>query len=325
MASLSCRFILIVTFSCWINLSLSELSPDFYGNICPQLLPAIRLVVFSAIAKEPRIGASLVRLHFHDCFVNGCDASVLLDDTPSFTGEKTAGPNNNSLRGFDVIDEIKAAVNLACLGNVVSCADILAVAARDSIVALGGAPYNVLLGRRDATTASFDAANNDLPAPIFDLPYLISKFESHNLSLQDLVALSGAHSLGFARCTTFRSRIYNESSTIDHSFAQYLRAQCPAFGGEGDDILAPLDDSPARFDTEYFDGLRLNRGILHSDQQLFRGDGGEADSLVRHYSEQREVFWADFGASMVKMGNLSPLLGSEGEIRENCRHVNVGS
>lgn len=68
--------------------------------------------------------------------LQGCDGSVLLDDTPTMTGEKTAKPNDNSLRGFDVIDGIKSTLNDVCLGNVVSCADILAVAARDSIVAV---------------------------------------------------------------------------------------------------------------------------------------------------------------------------------------------
>ncbi|KAM1753412.1 hypothetical protein ACFX12_005994 [Malus domestica] len=111
----------------------AQLSAGFYNRVCPQALPAIRRVVKQAIFREPRIGASLLRLHFHDCFVNGCDGSILLDDTSSFTGEKTAFPNVNSVRGFDVIDDIKNAVDKACKRSVVSCADILAVAARDSV------------------------------------------------------------------------------------------------------------------------------------------------------------------------------------------------
>lgn len=50
--------------------------------------------------------------------------------------EKNANPNINSARGFEVIDEIKEAVEKACGKPVVSCADILAVAARDSVVAV---------------------------------------------------------------------------------------------------------------------------------------------------------------------------------------------
>ena len=57
----------------------------------------------------------------------------MLDDTDNFVGEKTATPNNNSIRGFDVVDDIKAKLEKACPG-VVSCADILALAARDSTV-----------------------------------------------------------------------------------------------------------------------------------------------------------------------------------------------
>ncbi|KAJ8465349.1 hypothetical protein OPV22_027901 [Ensete ventricosum] len=83
------------------------------------------------------MGASILRLFFHDCFVNGCDGSILLDDTATFTGEKNAGPNANSVRGFDVIDTIKSNVEAACPGTV-SCADILALAARDGVVLLGG-------------------------------------------------------------------------------------------------------------------------------------------------------------------------------------------
>lgn len=67
-------------------------------------------------------------------WLQGCDAGILLDDTASFTGEKTAPPNNNSVRGYEVIDNIKTQVDRACGGSVVSCADIIAISARDSVV-----------------------------------------------------------------------------------------------------------------------------------------------------------------------------------------------
>ncbi|CAI0549100.1 unnamed protein product [Linum tenue] len=112
---------------------LAQLTPDFYTSICPQALPTIRRIVNQAINDEPRMGASLLRMHFHDCFVNGCDGSILLDDTSNFTGEKTAGPNFNSVRGYDVVDKIKTELDKICRRSIVSCADILAVAARDSV------------------------------------------------------------------------------------------------------------------------------------------------------------------------------------------------
>ncbi|KAJ3699583.1 hypothetical protein LUZ61_003288 [Rhynchospora tenuis] len=251
--------------------------------------------------------------------LQGCDGSVLLDDTPTMTGEKTAKPNNNSIRGFDVIDSIKSNLNDVCQGNVVSCADILAVAARDSIVALGGSSYSVLLGRRDATSASQDAANSNIPAPNFNLSQLLSNFDSQGLSMQDLVVLSGAHTLGFARCTIFRNRIYNES-TIDPDYAASLESVCPISGD--DDVLASLDDTPASVDTDYYQGLIQSRGLLDSDQQLYQGDGSDTDSLVQYYSDNPANFWSDFGTSMINLGNLNPLTGDDGEVRENCRIVN---
>jgi peroxidase len=59
----------------------------------------------------------------------------LLDDRADFTGEKNSFPNANSLRGFEVIDNIKSTLEEMCPG-VVSCADILALAARDAVVAV---------------------------------------------------------------------------------------------------------------------------------------------------------------------------------------------
>ncbi|XP_057953305.1 peroxidase RIP1-like [Malania oleifera] len=298
----------------------AQLTPDFYEESCPSALPTVKMVVERAIQNEPRMGASLLRLHFHDCFVNGCDGSILLDDNPNFIGEKTAAPNLNSVRGFEVVDEMKEEVNLACNGNVVSCADILAIAARHSVQILGGPNYEVLLGRRDARTASLNDANNDIPPPSSSLPALLSNFQSHGLGLNDLVALSGAHTIGFARCTVFRARIYNDTN-MDPQFAASLRNQCPINGGDG--ATHPLDPTAAIFDEAYFNGLLGLQGLLHSDQELFRGDpNGPTDGLVRLYSQNPDAFKQDFAASMIKMGNIKPLLGTDGEIRMNCRKIN---
>lgn len=48
----------------------SQLDYKFYDNTCPNLSKIIRYGVWSAIANETRIAASILRLHFHDCFVN---------------------------------------------------------------------------------------------------------------------------------------------------------------------------------------------------------------------------------------------------------------
>lgn len=294
-----------------------QLSSTFYAKSCPAALLIVKAAVKLAVAKEKRMGASLLRLHFHDCFVNGCDGSVLLDDSSTITGEKTAGPNANSLRGFDVIDTIKTLLEIACKG-VVSCADIVTIAARDSVVELGGPTWTVLLGRRDSTTASLSAANTNLPSPASSLSTLISAFQAQGLSTKDLVALSGGHSIGQGRCTTFRDRIYNDSN-IDSSFATSVKANCPSAGG--DNTLSPLDVlTPTTFDNKYYSNLKSQKGLFHSDQELF--NGGSTDAQVTSYSTAQNSFFTDFAAAMVNMGNISPLTGTSGEVRKNCRKPN---
>ncbi|XP_038721978.1 peroxidase 4-like [Tripterygium wilfordii] len=112
-----------------------NLSTNYYSSTCPKALSIVREGVRKAIKNETIMGASLLRLHFHDCFVNGCDGLILLDDSANFVGEKTAVRNNNSIRGYNVIDEIKAQVEKAC-PEVVSCAEVVAITARDSVVSV---------------------------------------------------------------------------------------------------------------------------------------------------------------------------------------------
>ncbi|OMO72641.1 Plant peroxidase [Corchorus olitorius] len=298
----------------------AQLSSTFYASTCPNALSTIRTSIRSAIARERRMAASLIRLHFHDCFVQGCDASVLLDDSATVTSEKSVIQNANSARGFEVIDQAKSAVENICPG-VVSCADILAVAARDASEYVGGPSWTVKLGRRDSTNGSPSLANRDLPRFTDSLESLISLFGTKGLSARDMVALSGSHTIGQAQCVTFRDRIYSNGSDIDAGFASTRRRNCPATPPNGNGNLAPLDlVTPNSFDNNYFKNLMQKKGLLQSDQVLF--SGGSTDSIVSEYSRTPSTFSSDFASAMIKMGDIEPLTGSSGIIRRICSAVN---
>ncbi|XP_070057970.1 peroxidase 40-like [Nicotiana tomentosiformis] len=319
-----------------INDATIVLSFGLYQNSCPEAEPIIYSWVERTVSQDPRMAASLLRLHFHDCFVNastiflfpfylntvvyfmlnntpyvkafqGCDASVLLDDTPNFTGEKTAAPNLNSLRGFEVIDSIKADLELAC-PQTVSCADILAIAARDSVVLSGGWGWEVQMGRKDSLTASRKAANNNIPGPNSNVATLVSNFQNLGFSLQDMVTLSGAHTIGRARCSTFSSRLNGGSnSDMNLDFLQSLQQLCSV--SDTNTTLANLDDmTPSTFDNQYYVNLLSGKGLLVSDQVLATGDDNTRE-IVQTYVDDPSAFFEDFKNSMLKMGSLAPLPG----------------
>jgi peroxidase len=109
---------------------------------------------------------------------------------------------------------------------------------------------------------------------------------------------------------TFWDRIYNETSSIEGSFARTRQADCPRTIGSEDNNLVPLDlQSPTQFDNNYYQNLVQNRGLLHVDQQLF--SGGSSDTIVTNYSISSEAFKPDFATAMIKMGGISPLTGSK--------------
>ncbi|KAH7658818.1 Peroxidase protein [Dioscorea alata] len=293
-----------------------NLDPKFYDHSCPKAKKIIQSIIAEAVTKEARMAASLLRLHFHDCFVKGCDASVLLDSSGTIISEKRSNPNRNSARGFEVIDKIKSALEKEC-PNTVSCADILAIVARDS---------TVLAGRRDSLGASISGSNHNIPAPNDTLPTIITKFKLKGLNLVDLVTLSGSHTIGQARCTSFRQRLYNQTgkgfpdTTLNMVYANQLKSRCPRSGG--DQNLFPLDlASPTKFDNQYFKNIVAGKGLLSSDEILFTKSKATME-LVNKYAKSVDSFFKQFSKSMVKMGNITPLTGSKGEIRKHCRKIN---
>uniref|UniRef100_A0A8I6YQ00 Peroxidase n=2 Tax=Hordeum vulgare subsp. vulgare TaxID=112509 RepID=A0A8I6YQ00_HORVV len=296
-----------------------KLSASYYDKTCPNMERVVRAVMAYKVAGEPAVAPAVLRLFFHDCFVNGCDASVLLDSTHFSESEKDALPNE-SLRGFEVIDEIKSVLEHVCPATI-SCADVLALASRDAVAMLGGPAWSMPLGRMDSRTADREAAEN-LPSPHENYTSLVSMFTERGLDARDMTALSGAHTVGMANCGNYRDRIYDTDgdANIDPSFAETRRQTCPAGGNEGG--MAPFDEqTPMTFDNAYYKDLIARRGLLSSDQALY-GSGGEQDNLVEMYSRDGKRFAKDFAKAMVKMGNIHPSKGTTVEVRLNCKMVN---
>ncbi|CAL5020422.1 unnamed protein product [Urochloa decumbens] len=294
------------------------LSLDLYDEKCPAAEAAVTAAVRQAMAKDRTVAAGLLRMHFHDCFVRGCDGSVLLDSTGNVTAEKD-GPPNVSLHAFFVIDNAKAAVEALCPG-VVSCADILALAARDAVVLSGGPSWVVPVGRRDGRV-SLVSETSTLPGPRASFDQLKQAFHDRGLSTKDLVVLSGGHTLGFAHCSSFQDRIHPSAAggmadpSLSPSFAASLRRACPANNtarGAG----AGLDATSAAFDNTYYRMLQAGRGLLGSDEALLTHPKTRA--LVAMYAASQEAFFRAFAKSMLRMGGLN---GGD-EVRANCRRVN---
>ncbi|XP_031482187.1 peroxidase 20 [Nymphaea colorata] len=304
-----------------------ELFEGYYSESCPLAEEIVRHHVKAELLRDPSMAAALLRLQFHDCFVQGCDGSVMLDNTPILLSEKEAVPNKRSVRGFELIDRIKFSLEEAC-PQTVSCADTLVMISRDSVHLRGGPYWTVELGRKDSLTASFSGANQLIPAPNSTMETLIRKFADQGLDKRDLVVLSGAHTIGRSRCVSFRQWIYEHSydypryAVNDYVYRQILRSICPVSGG--DDIRTSLDlRTAASFDNQYFINLLSGKGLLASDRKLVSQDADDEIAYwVWAYAYDQQLFFRHFVESMLRMTRVNPLTASEGEIREYCRYTN---
>ncbi|CAJ1932997.1 unnamed protein product [Sphenostylis stenocarpa] len=311
---------------CISSLASAFLEVGFYSSTCPSAEAIVKSTVEKAISANPGIAAGIIRIHFHDCFVRGCDGSVLLASTPGNpTAERDNFINNPSLRGFEVIEEAKIQLEAAC-PNTVSCADILAFAARDSAFKVGGINYDVPSGRRDGRVSIGDEVIENLPGPDFSAEQLITNFAQKGLSADEMVTLSGAHSIGVAHCGAFSNRLYSFSDTLrqdpslDPSYAETLKTKCPPPPPIPDTTVSLEHSTPIRLDSKYYEGLINHRGLLTSDQTLF------ATQSTREMVESNAyngASWAGkFALAMVHMGSIEVLTGSNGEIRKQCSFVN---
>ncbi|KAF4361425.1 hypothetical protein F8388_012885 [Cannabis sativa] len=145
------------------------------------------------------------------------------------------------------------------------------------------------------------------------------------LHFHDCFVNACAHTMGKARCSSFSARL-QDTTDGSPAFIQSLQQLCSGFGNGGgsssSSILAQLDlVTPATFDNQYYVNLISGEGLLPSDQVLVTGDD-QTRQLVETYAQDTFAFFDDFQNSMLKMGALGVLTGSNGEIRRNCRTIN---
>ncbi|KAG5546884.1 hypothetical protein RHGRI_018897 [Rhododendron griersonianum] len=319
----------------------TSLQFDFYRETCPSAERIIRSRMARILNQNKNATAQLLRLVFHDCFIQGCDASVLLDDSNGNNNqstEKDAIPNS-TLKGFDFIDAIKEELEDSCPG-IVSCSDILVVSTRDSIVLAGGPFYPLFTGRRDSNRSYYATAMAEIPKPDANISETLRLFSLRGFSTRETVALLGGHNIGKIGCEFIRPRLHNfhgtgqPDPTIPSDFLDEMSLICSVSGSTSpngapspvrsrslvDSAVGSSVSAGSVFGKNYYDSVLRGRGLLFADQQLMAHD--KTADLVRAYaSDDGATFRMDFARAMVKMSNFGVLTGSQGQVRINCSRL----
>ncbi|KAL2491938.1 Peroxidase 44 [Abeliophyllum distichum] len=308
--------ILILLFCYLVHFASAQLRVGFYDSTCRRAETIIGQLVQKRFGTDRSITAALLRMHFHDCFVR---------DIYMYTSFLHA---NAFLRGFELIDEIKKALEAAC-PSTVSCADIITVATRDAVGLAGGPRYNVPTGRRDGLVS--DSADVNLPGPSLSVPEAFPFFRAKGLTLNDMITLLGAHTVGVAHCGFFQDRLSNFQGTgkpdltMDSALAARLLRTCGTTSRPlNRDPTVFLDQNTSFiFDNQFYNQIRSKKGILQIDQQLAL-DRSSAP-IVSSFASNKNAFQQNFANAMIKMANIQVLVGKAGEIRKNCRVFNPKS
>jgi len=306
------------------TLAQANLRVGFYNTKCPQAESIVRGVITSFFKKDNSIPAGLLRMHFHDCFVRGCDASILIDTVGNNVSEKAAVPNL-SVRGFNIIDAAKTALEKKC-PRVVSCADIIALATRDGVALAGGPPYSLPTGRRDGRISSINDVN--LPGPSSLVSDAAAAFSAKGLTTSEMVTLLGAHTVGNSLCSFFSDRLFSfqgsgkADPSMDPTLVAKLKKVCtsPTSTSSKDPNVFLDQNTSFTFDNSYYKQLQLKRGILQIDQEL--ASDSSTKNIVTSFATNGNAFSQSFVNAIIKMGNIGVLTGNNGEIRTNCRAVN---
>ncbi|KAF9589012.1 hypothetical protein IFM89_018251 [Coptis chinensis] len=272
---------------------------NFYKDSCPQAEEIIREQVKLLYKRHKNTAFSWLRNIFHDCAVESCDASLLLDSTRRDLSEKETD-RSFGLRNFRYLDTIKEAVEREC-PDVVSCADILVLSGRDGIVALGGPYIPIKTGRRDGRRSRADILEKYLP--------------DHNESVS--VVLERTH------CVKLVHRLYPEVDPALHpDHVEHMLKKCPNEIPDPKAVQYVRNDrgTPMILDNNYYRNILDNKGLLQVDHDL--ANDKRTKSYVKKMAKNQDYWAQEFSRGITILSENNPLTGTEGEIRKQCNVVN---
>ncbi|PPS19280.1 hypothetical protein GOBAR_AA01297 [Gossypium barbadense] len=276
-------FLLLILLSQFYSVK-SELQLNYYAESCPSAAEIIKQQVIKLYNKHGNTAVSWVRNLFHDCMVKSCDASLLLRRVKGMESEQESD-RSFGMRNFKYINTIKEAVEKEC-PMTVSCADIVSLSARDGIVMLGGPRIEMRSGRKDSKQR--------------------------------------AHSVGRVHCVNLVHRLYpTVDPTLDPEHAEYLKRRCPTPDPDPKAVLYSRNDleTPMILDNMYYKNLLKHKGLLMVDQQLTSHP--LTSPLVEKMAADNGYFHDQFAKAVLLLSENNPLNEDQGEIRKDCRYVNL--
>ncbi|KAJ0085860.1 hypothetical protein Patl1_08005 [Pistacia atlantica] len=234
------------------------LSWTFYKKSCPKVESIVRKQLKKVFKDDIGQAAGLLRLHFHDCFVQGCDASVLLDGSASGPSEQDAPPNLSlRARAFEIIDDLRALVHKEV--------------------------WKSCFLRRCCRHCS---SRFSCPAPSSNTSVLLTSLATKNFDATDIVALSGGHTIGISHCNSFTDRLYpTQDPTMDKTFANDLKETCPAKDTNNTVVLDIR--SPGRLRQQVLRGPDEPSGAIHFGSGLSMLKMGQLSVLTGKQGEIR--------------------------------------
>ncbi|XP_050230575.1 peroxidase 21 [Mercurialis annua] len=317
----SAFFFLLLPLFLQFHFGKSELQSNYYAQSCPRAEGIIKEQVISLYNKHGNTAVSWVRNLFHDCGVKSCDASLLLETVNGIESEK-ASQRSFGMRNFKYVNTIKEALEKECPLKV-SCADIVALSARDGIVMLGGPRIEMKTGRRDSKESYAAVLENFIPNHNESISVVLDRFQSLGIDTEGAVALLGGHSVGRVHCVNLVQRLYpTVDPTLNPDYANYLKGRCPTPNPDPEAVLYARNDreTPMILDNYYYKNLLNHKGLLSIDQQL--ASDPTTSPYVQRMAADNGYFHDQFARAIVLLSENNPLTGEQGEIRKDCRYVN---